>query len=87
MRTHIDLDEQLIDQVVALGGFATKKAAVHAALAEFVKTIKRQQLLALRGKMPWQGDLAALRGSRHVQESPKAPKTQKAVRAGRTGRA
>lgn len=64
MKTHIDLDEQLIDQAVELGGFPTKKAAIHAALSEFVKTLKRQQLLALRGQVAWQGDLNQLRQGR-----------------------
>lgn len=64
MRTHVDLDEVLIDQAVALGGFASKKAAIHAALAEFVTSMKRQKLLALRGKITWQGDLEQLRTGR-----------------------
>lgn len=50
MRTHIELDDQLIGQVLQLGHFSTRKAAVHAALAEFVKVLKRQQLLALVGR-------------------------------------
>jgi Arc/MetJ family transcription regulator len=61
MATHIDLDPELLEQAVALGGFTTKKAAVNAALAEYIRASKRQQLLALRGKVPWQGDLDALR--------------------------
>lgn len=64
MRTHVDLDEVLIDEVVALGGFPSKKAAIHAALADYVKTMKRRKLLSLRGKVPWQGDLAQLRQDR-----------------------
>ena len=50
MRTRIELDDQLITQVVQLGHFSTRKAAVHAALAAFVRTLKREQLFALRGK-------------------------------------
>lgn len=67
MRTHIELDDQLINQVVQLGHFSTKKAAVHAALAEFVRTLKRQQLLALRGKVSWQADLRGLRAARNTE--------------------
>jgi Arc/MetJ family transcription regulator len=66
MRTHIELDENLLDQVLALGRFPTKKAAVQAALSEFVKTLKRRQLLALRGQVQWQGDLDQLRGLRNM---------------------
>jgi Arc/MetJ family transcription regulator len=64
MRTHVEPGDQLLAQVLQLGQFPTKKAAIHAALAEFVKTLKRQQLLALRGKINWQGDLEQMRASR-----------------------
>ena len=67
MRTHVELDENLLEQVVQLGHFTTKKAAIHAALAEFVKTLKRQQLLALRGQIQWQGDLDRLRDQRNIE--------------------
>jgi Arc/MetJ family transcription regulator len=64
MRTHVDLDENLLAQVVALGHFPSKKAAIQAALIEFTKTLKRRQLIGLRGKVPWEGDLDELRSSR-----------------------
>ena len=64
MRTHIELDEQLISQAIQLGHYSTKKAAIHAALIELVNTLKRQQLLAVRGKVDWHGDLAQLRENR-----------------------
>lgn len=64
MRSRVEPDDQLLAQVLQLGQFPTKKAAIHAALEEFVKTLKRQQLLALRGKMNWQGDLEQMRVSR-----------------------
>jgi len=67
MRMHVDLDESLLDQVVQLGHFPTKKAAIQAALTEFVKTLKRQQLLALRGQVQWQGDLDQLRANRNIE--------------------
>jgi Arc/MetJ family transcription regulator len=40
MKTHIELDDELLEQVFRLGGFATKKAAVNTALAEYVKLLK-----------------------------------------------
>ena len=69
MRTHVDLDETLLQQVVQLGQFPTKRAAIQAALAEFVKTLKRRQLLALRGQLSWQGDLDQLRAARQDDAS------------------
>lgn len=70
MRTHIELDDKLLEQVCALGHFTTKKAAVNSALAEYAKLLKRQKLLALRGQVEWQGDLGHLRASRHEVEKP-----------------
>jgi len=39
MKTQIDLDEQLLNQVVQLGAFPSKKAAIQAALAQFITTL------------------------------------------------
>lgn len=64
MRTHVELDDRLIEQVLQLGQFPTKKAAIHAALEDYVKVLKRRELLTLRGKVRWEGDLDALRTSR-----------------------
>jgi len=67
MRTHLELDDDLLEQVCTLGRFSTKKAAVNMALAEYAKLLKRQQLLALRGQVEWQGDLDRLRANRTEQ--------------------
>jgi Arc/MetJ family transcription regulator len=64
MKTHIELDDELLEQVFRLGGFATKKAAVNTALAEYVKLLKRRELLEMRGKIPWEGDLNEMRADR-----------------------
>jgi Arc/MetJ family transcription regulator len=68
MRTHIELDGDVLDQVMDLGQFSSKKAAVNAALIELSRALMRRQLLALRGKVAWQGDLDALRGPRTAVE-------------------
>lgn len=68
MRTHVELDDDVLDQVMSLGNFASKKAAVNAALAELSRALMRRQLLSLRGKVAWQGDLDALRTSRSATE-------------------
>jgi Arc/MetJ family transcription regulator len=64
MRTHIELDGDVMDQVMDLGQFTSKKAAVNTALAELAQSLKRKQLLALRGKVAWQGNLDELRSPR-----------------------
>ena len=65
MRLHIELDGDVIDQVMDLGQFSSKKAAVNAALVELAQSLKRRQLLALRGKVAWQGNLDELCSARN----------------------
>lgn len=64
MRTHIELDDDVLGQVLALGGFSTKKDAVNTALQQYANRLKRDRLLQLQGKVRWQGDLEKLRARR-----------------------
>jgi len=64
MKTHVEVDDELLQEVIRLGAFGTKKAAINAALIELAKALKRRQLLALRGKVRWEGDLDQLRAAR-----------------------
>ena len=64
MRTHIELDDTALNQVLSLGRFPSKKAAVNAALTEYAKLLKRRQLLKLRGQVRWDADLEQLRATR-----------------------
>ena len=41
MKTHIEIDHTVLEQICKLGGFATKKAAVNTALAECNFSITR----------------------------------------------
>ena len=70
MRTHIDLDESLLQEVIALGAFPTKRAAVMAALEELAKRFRRRELAAMRGKVAWEGDLEQWRTSRSLALPP-----------------
>ena len=64
MRTHLDLDESLLHEVITLGAFPTKRAAVTTALEELAKRLKRRELSAMRGKVVWEGDLDQWRVAR-----------------------
>jgi len=56
MRTNIEIDDKLMNYVMATGDFKTKREAVEAGL----QLIKRRKvydgLRALRGKLQWLGD-------------------------------
>ena len=69
MRTHVELDDVVLGQVMRLGGFASKKEAVNTALAEMANSLKRRALLNLRGKVLWQGDLKELRETRQPADT------------------
>ncbi len=69
MRTNVEIDEAVLRQVQEFGNFSTKKAAIEAALTGYLNVLKRQQLLALRGKVTWQGDLDVLRSDRATSDS------------------
>jgi len=64
MKTHLEIDEKLLAEAMRRGRHATKRAAVNAALAEYVNFSKRLELLSLSGKVRWQGDLDQMRESR-----------------------
>jgi Arc/MetJ family transcription regulator len=66
MRTNIVLDDDLIEEAMALTGLSTKRAVVHEALITLVRLRKQASVRSLRGKLPWDGDLDAMRESRFV---------------------
>lgn len=49
MRTTLELDEKLLDEVVKLSGAKTKKRAVASAMEAYVRMKRRQELLAMIG--------------------------------------
>lgn len=61
MRTNIDIDDRLLAEAMKVGGFKTKKAAVEEALRLLARKKAYRDVLALRGKIHWSGDPAALR--------------------------
>lgn len=64
MKTHVDIDATVLEEVMRMGSFSNKKTAINAALAEYLRKLKRLDLLAMRGNVPWVGDLDALRADR-----------------------
>lgn len=64
MKTHMDIDAELLAQAMDAGGHRTKRDAVNTALREYINLRRRLELLALSGKIRWHGDLEQLRKSR-----------------------
>jgi Arc/MetJ family transcription regulator len=63
-RTNIDLDDRLVEEGLRVFKCKTKKALIHLALRELLKTEKRKEILKLRGLFQWEGDLEETRRSR-----------------------
>ena len=51
MATNLALDPKLIEAAVRAGGQKTKRAAVTAALTEYVRSRRRRQILKWRGQV------------------------------------
>ena len=66
MRTNIELDDARLQQVQKFGRSGTRKAASQLTLTEYLNTLKRRELMSLRGNVWWQRDLPALRKRRAI---------------------
>jgi Arc/MetJ family transcription regulator len=67
MRTNIEIDDKLMQKAMRASGAVTKKAAVVAGLQLLVKVKAQTGILALRGKVKWDGDLEQSRLG-HVED-------------------
>ena len=56
MRTNIDIPDDLMDAAMKAGSFKTKKEAVEAGLRLIARQAVYRDLLALQGKLHWDGD-------------------------------
>ena len=54
MATNLALDDRLIGQAVKLGKHKTKRDAVNAALAEYIKVKKRLGVIDMLGKVDYE---------------------------------
>jgi antitoxin ParD1/3/4 len=61
MRTNIEINDQLMDAVMASGEYPSKKAAVEEGLRMLRIRLASKKILALQGKIKWNGDLHAWR--------------------------
>jgi len=60
-RTNIVLDDHLVREGMRRFKCRSKRDLVHLALTELLERARRRDMLALRGQVKWEGDLAELR--------------------------
>jgi Arc/MetJ family transcription regulator len=61
MRTNIVIDDRLMRQALEASGARTKREAVELGLRALVRLKRQREARAYRGKLPWSGDLEAMR--------------------------
>lgn len=61
MRTNIDIDDKLLAEAMSASGCRTKRATVEEGLRLLARNRAYRAILALRGKIHWEGDPDALR--------------------------
>lgn len=64
MRTNIEIDDAVLREAQRLTGAKTKRETVDLALRELVARHERAEILKLRGKVRWEGDLSTSRRGR-----------------------
>ena len=61
MRTNIEIDDQLMQDVLRLTGIKTKREAVELGLRQLLRLRQQEEIRRFRGKLAWEGDLNAMR--------------------------
>lgn len=61
MHTNIVIDDDLMNQALAISGCKTKKEAVEKGLKLLIAQRNQAKIRALRGKLNWEGDLDQMR--------------------------
>jgi Arc/MetJ family transcription regulator len=53
MATNLQIDDELIQKAVRLGGHKTKKAAVSEALIEYIQNLEQEKILSMFGTVDY----------------------------------
>ena len=61
MRTNIDIDDKLLKEAMKYAKLSSKKELINHALDEYIRLQKRKKLMALKGKITWEGNLDEMR--------------------------
>ncbi len=61
MRTHIVIEDELMERALAISGCRTKREAVEEGLRLLIRLKEQERIRAARGRLRWEGDLDAMR--------------------------
>jgi Arc/MetJ family transcription regulator len=63
-RTNVVLDEKIVGRAKKITGIKVTRQLLDYALRELLRRRQQRDILKLRGKLDWQGDLAEMRRGR-----------------------
>ena len=63
MRTNVEIDNKLMNDVLKATGLKTKKNAVELGLKTLIRLKKQEGIKHFRGQLKWTGDLDGMRSS------------------------
>lgn len=61
MRTNIEIDDNLMQDVLKATGLTTKKDVVELGLKTLIRLKKQERIKSFRGQLKWTGDLDDMR--------------------------
>ncbi len=61
MRTNIEIDDNLMEDVLRATGLTTKKEVVELGLKTLIRLKKQERIKSFRGQLKWTGDLDDMR--------------------------
>jgi Arc/MetJ family transcription regulator len=61
VRTNIVIDDRLMADAMKAAGVKTKREAVELGLRTLLQLRRQEEIRRFRGKLPWNGDLEAMR--------------------------
>ena len=64
MQTTIFIDEKLMQETLLLTGLTSESAAVELGLRMVVRLKQQEKIREIRGKLPWEGNLDAMRSDK-----------------------
>lgn len=63
-RTNVVLDDVLVERCQRVTGIPTRRSVIDYALRELLRHENQKKILALKGRVAWDGDLASWRAGR-----------------------
>jgi len=66
MRTNIEIDEVIMQQIIRLSAAKTRRRAIEEAIKRYMRYVAQAELLKLKGKIKWEGDLDEMRTSKYL---------------------